>query len=147
MKYSIIFLALALGPSTPFSSAQPSATLTGSWTTADQSVVRVYACGTNTVCAQLVWLKDSASLDDKNPDPSLRKRALCGITLGTGFELVGAANAKGGKLYDPESGKKYSAEMTLEGNTLKVRGYIGISIFGRSEVWHRNTTEISPCKP
>lgn len=101
MKYSIIFLTLALASSTCVSSAQPSTTLTGSWTAADQSIVRVYACGTNTVCAQLVWLKDSASVDDKNPDPSLRKRALCGITLGTWFELVDAANAKGGKLYDP----------------------------------------------
>ncbi|ODS22664.1 hypothetical protein AB835_12925 [Candidatus Endobugula sertula] len=44
-----------------------------------------------------------------------------------------------GKIIDPESGKIYSANMKLqdEGQKLEVRGYIGFSLIGRSQVWER----------
>ena len=44
-----------------------------------------------------------------------------------------------GDILDPESGKVYRCRMTLDvtGQRLTVRGYIGISLFGRSQVWHR----------
>ena len=42
---------------------------------------------------------------------------------------------KDGTIYDPKSGKTYSCKMTIDGNKLKIRGYIGISLFGRTEVW------------
>jgi uncharacterized protein (DUF2147 family) len=45
----------------------------------------------------------------------------------------------GGEILDPENGKTYKAKMTLEegGQKLVVRGYIGISLFGRSQTWMR----------
>ena len=50
----------------------------------------------------------------------------------------GPGEWKGGDIYDPESGKTYSSYMFLKDkNTLKVRGYVGISLFGRTEVWTR----------
>ena len=44
-----------------------------------------------------------------------------------------------GKIIDPESGKIYSANMkVLEGGKkLEVRGYIGFSLIGRSQIWER----------
>jgi uncharacterized protein (DUF2147 family) len=42
-----------------------------------------------------------------------------------------------GKIYDPKNGKTYSCKMTLEGNELKVRGYVGFSLLGRTTVWTR----------
>ena len=43
-----------------------------------------------------------------------------------------------GKILDPKSGKLYKCYITLEGNDkLKVRGFIGISLFGRTQHWHR----------
>jgi len=44
-----------------------------------------------------------------------------------------------GKILDPESGKIYSANMHLspDGTKLNVRGYLGLSIFGRSQTWIR----------
>lgn len=44
----------------------------------------------------------------------------------------------GGKIVDPKHGKYYKCYITLENeNKLKVRGYIGISLFGRTQYWHR----------
>ena len=45
---------------------------------------------------------------------------------------------EGGKITDPKNGKSYQCKMNLEGkDKLIVRGYIGISLFGRSQTWFR----------
>jgi uncharacterized protein (DUF2147 family) len=44
----------------------------------------------------------------------------------------------GGKILDPKNGKTYKCYITLEGkDKLKVRGFIGISLFGRTQYWSR----------
>ena len=44
----------------------------------------------------------------------------------------------GGEIYDPKNGKTYSCKMKLSSdNHLEVRGYIGISMLGRTEHWER----------
>lgn len=44
----------------------------------------------------------------------------------------------GGKVLDPKNGKKYKCYITFKDkNTLKLRGYIGLSVFGRTTYWHR----------
>jgi uncharacterized protein (DUF2147 family) len=45
----------------------------------------------------------------------------------------------GGTVLDPETGKIYNARMSLnpDGKRLTLRGYIGLSIFGRSQTWTR----------
>ncbi|MBN1327649.1 MAG: DUF2147 domain-containing protein, partial [Candidatus Cloacimonetes bacterium] len=48
---------------------------------------------------------------------------------------------KGGTIYDPESGKTYSCTMKLSGDQLEIRGFIGISLLGRTEVWSRISPE------
>lgn len=43
-----------------------------------------------------------------------------------------------GKIVDPKDGKVYKASIWMDGNDkLKVRGYIGISLIGRTQTWHR----------
>lgn len=45
----------------------------------------------------------------------------------------------GGKIMDPRNGKTYKCKITInkDGDKLKVRGYIGFSIFGRTQTWNR----------
>jgi uncharacterized protein (DUF2147 family) len=81
---------------------------------------------------------DEDRFDEKNPDRALRKRLLKGVELFSDFEYEGDGRWSGGTIYDPNSGKTYSCTVTLEDeNTLKVRGYIGISLFGRTDIWTR----------
>ncbi len=77
-------------------------------------------------------------LDIHNPDPLLRNRPLLGLPLLEGFRYVGHDLWEGGKIYDPDNGKKYSCKIWLAGNNrLKLRGYIGFSLFGETETWVR----------
>ena len=47
-----------------------------------------------------------------------------------------------GTIIDPENAKKYSCYLQLENNSkLKIRGFIGLSIIGRTEYWYRVTKE------
>ena len=81
---------------------------------------------------------DPPRLDEKNPDPSLRHRELDGMIFMTGFIYSGENRWSGGTIYDPNSGNTYKGTMRLvDRNTLKLRGYIGISLFGRSDTWTR----------
>lgn len=77
-------------------------------------------------------------VDRNNPDEKLRDRPIVGLRLMTGFKHDGDDTWSGGTIYDPESGKTYKCKLTLsQPNELKVRGYVGVSMFGRTTVWTR----------
>lgn len=74
-------------------------------------------------------------LDDRNPDPELRDRPLFGLRIVRILRELEDGRWKG-QIYDPNSGKTYKCTLTLvDDNTLKFRGYQGISLLGRTEVW------------
>ena len=83
--------------------------------------------------------REEREFDDRNPDPNLRTRRLDGLTIMKGFQYDGDGRWSGGTVYDPNSGKTYKCTITqVDTNTLKMRGFIGISLFGRSETWTRD---------
>ena len=92
---------------------------------------------------KIVWLKNptvkgSAKVDRNNPVKSKRTNPVLGLVLLNGFKFNGEDEWKEGNIYDPGSGKTYEAFMYLKDrNTLKLRGFIGISFFGRTETWTR----------
>ncbi len=48
------------------------------------------------------------------------------------------ADTAAGEILDPNNGKNYSCNLTLESkNVLKIRAYIGLSIIGRTQYWQR----------
>lgn len=120
----------------------------GNWSNPTGSVIQIYACGSD-ACARLIAISNKAPtrLDVNNPNPALRTRSLCGLQIGAGFRLTGTGLAQGGWLYDPESGKTYHGLMTRSGTTLRLRGYIGFSIFGRTETWTRAPGNLPVCHP
>lgn len=96
----------------------------------------------------IVWLKEPFYPDDdatmpaqpktdrENPEPALRERAIVGLEIMRGFRYAGDGRWIGGTIYDPENGKTYKCRMRLTNRgTLKVRGYVGVSLFGRTTEW------------
>ena len=91
---------------------------------------------------KIVWLKDplkngKPKTDEKNPKDPLKKQPLVELVILKGFELDGGNTYEDGTIYDPENGKTYDCKMTYKGKTLAIRGYIGLSMFGRTTVWER----------
>ncbi len=120
--------------------------LTGDWQTPGGSVVRVAGCG-EAICMTVVKVAADAteSRDKLNPEVALRTRPLCGMRIGEGFHADGEQAASGGKVYDPESGKTYSGKVERRGDTLRLRGFLGVSLFGRTEVW-KSIAPVQACK-
>ena len=72
---------------------------------------------------------------DNNPDEELNGRRLVGIELLEGFSYSGNGYYTGGMIYDPVAGKKYRARIRMTSpTTAKVRGYLGLPMFGRTEL-------------
>jgi uncharacterized protein (DUF2147 family) len=125
--------------------------ITGIWTTAENKAkIEIFKCGSN-YCGKIIELKEATySADDKkgmagqpkvdreNPDQKLRTRPIVGMQMLDGFSYAGDNRWEGGTIYDPKNGKTYKCKITLaEPNQLKVRGFIGISLIGRTETWTR----------
>lgn len=87
---------------------------------------------------EIVWLKEKEKLDKKNPEEKLRKRPILGLKNTWGFKFDGEDEWTDGEIYDPKSGKTYSAKMELDGkDELELRGYVGVPLFGRTSTWTR----------
>jgi uncharacterized protein (DUF2147 family) len=81
--------------------------------------------------------------EDPNPrcqkcDGARRDQTVLGMTFLWGLTKQGE-EYDGGEILDPKNGKIYRAKMKLEegGKKLNVRGYIGLSLLGRSQTWFR----------
>ena len=114
--------------------------------------VIVEDCGSK-LCGRLYWLKKPLSAnglpkrDKHNSNETLRDRPLCGLQILTGFQYVSDNTWNSGEIYNPDDGLTFSSTMKLapEGS-LKIRGYVGISLFGKTLEWVRPTEEIARCK-
>jgi uncharacterized protein (DUF2147 family) len=85
---------------------------------------------------KITWGTGSSSKDEKNPNKDLRSRDLVGLVILTDFKYNGDKVWEDGNIYDPREGKTYACKMTLKNkNELSIRGYVGVSLFGRSETW------------
>jgi uncharacterized protein (DUF2147 family) len=123
----------------------------GYWLTANGAIVEVIHCG-EALCGKLAWFRikpdepNPQALDLKNPETALRNRPLCGLTIMSGLKPAGPSSWEDGVIYDPESGNTYHAKIELQADgVLRLRGYIGISLIGRSEAWTRYVQPIPPC--
>lgn len=115
----------------------------GKWKLADgTAIVEVYQEG-SVFNGKVVWLQHpteadgTPALDNKNPDPKLRKRQILGLNMLSGLVKKGGEYS-GGTIYDPGNGKTYNCSMKVEGDLLKVRGSLDKKgLIGRTMDWHR----------
>ncbi|MES2196201.1 MAG: DUF2147 domain-containing protein [Pseudomonadota bacterium] len=115
---------------------------TGVWLTqAGDARVRVSKCGGG-ICGIIVGLRDpidpatgKPQVDDKNPNPALKKRPMIGLPLFNGMQPSGP-NRWSGQIYNADDGSTYVSHVSLAGpDTLKVEGCIGALCGG--ENWTR----------
>jgi len=98
---------------------------------------------------KIVWLKEpndpetgKPKVDKNNSDANLQTVPLKGYRLLKDFNFKSGNEWDGGTIYDPENGSTYDCVITMkDNNTLDIRGFIGISAFGRTDVWKRLQTQ------
>ena len=118
--------------------------IVGVWLTGSgKAHVKIDKVG-NYYFGRAVWLKEPLNdlgkpkLDKNNEDVTKRNKAIMGMQLLGGFEWKNDNLWDNGNIYDPENGKTYKCKIDLENlSTMNVRGFIGISLFGRTDIWKR----------
>jgi len=106
--------------------------------------IEIYKAKNGKFYGKIVWLKEPTrdgkpKTDIHNPKAELRSQPIVGLLILKGFEKDGDKTYENGTIYDPKNGKTYSCKITYENaNTLSIRGYIGISMLGRTTTWTRS---------
>ncbi len=135
-----IVLALVAGAFASVALAQrPADAILGVWATeGNEAHVEIYERD-GKYHGRFVWFASeppNGGLDSENPDPELRDRPLVGADFILSFEFDGK-KWKGGRIYNPENGKRYKADLDLKDGVLEVRGWLGIRLLGRTVEWTR----------
>lgn len=70
---------------------------------------------------------------------SFKNKKIKGLTIMWGLKKTGSNNWSGGQILDPKTGRIYNCKLSVgsKGKTLKVRGYIGFALIGRTQTWAR----------
>ena len=114
------------------------------WDEEKRGQTEIYKATTGKLYGKIVWLKvpndpktSKPQLDIHNKDKSKRDRPNMGMIVLLGL----VETSKGvfeGQVYNPKDGNTYSGTVTLRPDgKLKLRGYVGISLLGKTEVWER----------
>ncbi|CAI3954426.1 DUF2147 family (PDB:4INN) [Commensalibacter communis] len=129
-----------------FVKAQPVNTIpeVGLWATKENDgVFNIYACGQK-LCGRFVGMQYTTSM----PPDTKYGHSQCNFLMLRDFEQDKSGKRWRGTILDPRDEKSYNAKIWLTNkNELRLRGYLGISLFGETQVWHRFTGKIQPhCK-
>jgi len=116
----------------------------GLWYNDEQTAkVQIYKAVDGKFWGKIVWLKEpnrdgKPKTDDKNPKERLRNTPILNLPILRGFTKEDDDTYSDGQIYDPKNGKTYSCTITYRNDKeLGIRGYIGISMIGRTTVWKR----------
>ena len=138
----ITVLLLAL-PLAAFAQDSP----VGKWRTVDdstgkvKSIVEIYQTSDGSLAGKVLQVLNS----DKGPNPlcdackgARHNQPVVGMVIAWGLRHEGRS-WKDGRIIDPDNGKEYSVKVTPMGGgkKLEVRGYLGVSLLGRTQTWIR----------
>jgi uncharacterized protein (DUF2147 family) len=123
--------------------AAPTGNPQGEWLLDGRVVVQIFDCATR-MCGRILWLKvardpqGQLDLDKHNPNPALRSRRLCGLTILWNLQRVGPERWQDGWFYNPDDGKTYQVTARLESaDTMIARIYSGMPLFGETKTLGR----------
>ena len=143
---SFLLTVAFFGENTAFAQTGDNA-IEGYWmTNNNKAKFHIFKTTSGAFVGRLVWMhspngKDGKpKIDDKNPKESLRGRPLQDAIMITGLKWdADDKEYQNGSVYDPTSGKTYKCFAKVEGQELKLRGYVGVSLLGKTTVWTRAT--------
>ncbi len=156
LSRALISLLLALVLAAPAVGAPElitSGDIRGPWVEGNKRSVAVWIEDCNgLLCGRIYWLKKKLSAsgqpkrDPNNPDVAQRDRPLCGLTILNGFRRENGKTWSAGKIYNPSDGRTFNGTVSLENDgTLEIRGYVGISLFGKTVKWVRPQENLERC--
>jgi uncharacterized protein (DUF2147 family) len=106
------------------------------WSESKEGRIRFYKHRDGTFRGILAWSKKPRA-DTENDNPKLRSRSIIGIVLMWKLRYEDG-EYEDGYVYNPEDGNVYRVDVKVLGrDKLEVRGYLGISLLGQTEVWTR----------
>lgn len=150
MKFKGFLMVLIVLMAVPFAQLKAqdfkAADIVGVWMNEDKDAHVQITMEDDKFFGKIVWIKDpidevtgKPKLDDDNVDENLRSRPIMGLMLLQDFVFDGDDEWEDGKIYDPKNGKTYSCFMEFDDeddmDKLKIRGYVGISLLGRTTYW------------
>jgi uncharacterized protein (DUF2147 family) len=111
----------------------------GSWLTEPKDGIIQISLGAGaTYEGRIVGGSHPGRVDEKNPDPTQRSKPLRGQIILRNLHYDGDGKWSGGTIYEPDSGRTYKCLIELIApDSLKVRGFIGIAMLGKSQIWTR----------
>ena len=132
---ALLALMALLFPRTMAFAAVPN----GVWLIDGKAAVQIFDCS-GLLCGRILWLQVSRdpqgqlNRDRNNPDPALRQRRLCGLTILWDLRSVGPARWGGGWFYNPDDGKTYRVSAELKSaNLIVARIYLGVPLLGETK--------------
>jgi uncharacterized protein (DUF2147 family) len=121
----------------------------GVWLIDGRAAVQIFDCN-GRLCGRILWLltprdpQGRLNRDRNNPDPALRQRLLCGLTILWALRPTGPGRWGGGWFYNPDDGATYRVSAELRAPDLIVaRIYVGIPLFGENRTLVRVAHGIS----
>ena len=115
----------------------------GVWLINGEAAVQIFDCN-SMLCGRILWLQaprdaqGQPKRDKRNPDPALRQRELCGLTVIQGLRSSSPNHWEDGWFYYPDSGKTYNVKMELtSSDALVARFYQGTSLVGETKTLSR----------
>jgi uncharacterized protein (DUF2147 family) len=133
----IVFISLNIHSQTPKGEE-----IIGTWLVGNSKAkIKIYKNGSK-FNGKIVWLKEptysdgTPKVDKNNSDAAKQKQPLIGLDLLKDFEFENG-HWENGTIYDPENGKTYKCKISFRDGKLDVRGYIGFTLIGRTDVWFR----------
>ena len=118
----------------------PQVAIQGNWLTEPKDGIIQITHNGDIYEGRIVGGNEPGKLDTNNPDVAKRSLTLRGQLIIHGMKYDGDGEWSGGTIYDPKSGSTYKCKLQLrDDGTLKVRGYIGFSLIGKTQIWTRYT--------
>ena len=123
----------------PLARGQAAAIPNGVWLIDGKAAVQIYDCAA-LMCGRILWLRvprnalGQLDRDKYNPDPALRQRELCGVTMLWNLHPAGVNRWKDGWFYNPDDGKTYRVSAQLKSDdVILARIYVAIPLLGKNK--------------